>query len=163
MSGRAEVMLIISTAIAIGVLVLAAHGRPPRVRAVLLAAAAGINYGLTAALTKVCAHELGGGPTRLFSHWQVYGLVVFGLLGMLLAQSAFQAHSLDASLPILTVVDPVVSIIIGALALGESVEVGMLPTFLEVVGLLAMTIGVFLLGRAEAVQAIHDDIVIDAT
>jgi hypothetical protein len=125
-----------------------------------LAAAAGINYGLTAALTKVCAHQLGQGPTQLFSHFEAYALVAFGLLGMLLAQSAFQSGSLDASLPVLTVVDPVVSIVIGALALGEAIEVGTLPTFLEVTGLLAMTIGVFLLARAEAVQAVEE---VDAT
>jgi hypothetical protein len=72
---------------------------------------------------------------------------------MLLAQSAFQAGSLDASLPMLTVVDPVVSIAIGAFALGEGLEIGLLPTFLEVTGLVAMSVGVFLLAKAEAVAA----------
>ena len=45
---------------------------------------------------------------------------------------------------------------IGALALGEGIEVGLLPTFLEVSGLLAMTIGVFLLTASEAVQAVQE-------
>jgi drug/metabolite transporter (DMT)-like permease len=160
MSGRAWAMLLGFATVSMTALIVAAQGRSPRARAFLLAAAAGINYGLTAALTKVCAHQLGQGPTQLFSHFEAYALVAFGLLGMLLAQSAFQSGSLDASLPVLTVVDPVVSIVIGALALGEAIEVGTLPTFLEVTGLLAMTIGVFLLARAEAVQAVEE---VDAT
>jgi drug/metabolite transporter (DMT)-like permease len=153
MSGQAWAMLLGFTSVGIAGLILLAQRGTPRARAFLLAAAAGINYGVTAALTKVCAHQLGSGPVRLLTHWEAYALVVFGLLGMLLAQSAFQAGSLDASLPMLTVVDPVVSIAIGAFALGEGLEIGLLPTFLEVTGLVAMSVGVFLLARAEAVAA----------
>jgi hypothetical protein len=153
MSGQAWAMLLGFTSVGIAGLILLAQRGTPRARAFLLAAAAGINYGVTAALTKVCAHQLGSGPVRLLTHWEAYALVVFGLLGMLLAQSAFQAGSLDASLPMLTVVDPVVSIAIGAFALGEGLEIGLLPTFLEVTGLVAMSVGVFLLAKAEAVAA----------
>jgi drug/metabolite transporter (DMT)-like permease len=156
MSGRAWVMLLTFTTVGMTALILAAQGRAPRNRALLLATAAGINYGLTAALTKVCAHQLGLGPIQLLTHFEVYALVAFGLGGMLLAQSAFQAGSLDASLPMLTVVDPVVSIAIGALALGEGLEIGLLPSFLEVSGLVAMTVGVFLLARSEAVHAVQE-------
>lgn len=156
MSGRAWAMLLGFATVSMTILIVAAQGRTPRARAFLLAIAAGITYGLTAALTKVCAHQLGQGPTQLLSHFEVYALVAFGLIGMLLAQSAFQAGSLDASLPVLTVVDPVVSIVIGALALGEAIEVGLLPTFLEVAGLVGMTIGVFLLAKSEAVQAVEE-------
>jgi drug/metabolite transporter (DMT)-like permease len=156
MSSRAWLILLGLTTVAMAALILTAQGRSPRRRAFLLAAAAGIDYGLTAALTKVCAHQLGRGPIHLLTHFEVYTLVVFGLLGMLLAQSAFQAGSLDASLPVLTVVDPVVSIAIGALALAEGIEIGLLPTFLEVTGLIAMSVGVFLLARAEAVHAVQE-------
>ncbi len=43
---------------------------------------------------------------------------------MVIGQSAFQAGSLDASLPTMSVVDPIVSIVIGALAFGESIAAG---------------------------------------
>jgi drug/metabolite transporter (DMT)-like permease len=125
----------------------------PRRRAVLLAAAAGVVYGGAAALTKTTAHLLSQGIVPLLTHWQPYVLVVFGVSGMLLAQSAFQAGALDFSLPTMTVVDPVVSIAIGALAFGEAISATPAAVSGEVVGLVAMSAGVWLLARFEADRA----------
>ncbi len=146
------------TFLAVAALILLAHGRASRARAALLAGAAGLVYGLTAALTKSVAHLLGIGVGHLLGSWELYILVAAGVVGMVLAQSAFQAGPLDASLPVLTVVDPVVSIAIGALAFDEGIRTGKVASVLEIVGLVAMTCGVFLLSRAEAVHAMHDDV-----
>jgi drug/metabolite transporter (DMT)-like permease len=150
--------LCVLTFLAVGALILLARGRAARARAALLAGAAGLIYGLTAALTKSVAHLLRIGIGHVFSSWELYVLLAAGVVGMVLAQSAFQAGPLDASLPVLTVVDPVVSIVIGALAFSEGLRTGKVPTVLEIVGLVAMTVGVFLLSRAEAVQAVHDEV-----
>jgi hypothetical protein len=75
---------------------------------------------------------------------------------MVIAQSAFQAGSLGASLPTMTVVDPIVSIVIGALAFGESIAAGPGDVAVEVVALLVMSGGVFLLARSEAVRLVHE-------
>jgi len=139
-------------------LILLARGRASRARAALLAAAAALIYGLTAALTKSVAHLLGIGVGHLLSSWQPYVLVAAGVGGMLIAQSAFQAGPLDASLPVLTVIDPVVSITIGALAFSEGIRTGKVSSVLEVVGIAAMTAGVFVLSHAEAVHAMHDEV-----
>jgi hypothetical protein len=70
---------------------------------------------------------------------------------MVVVQSAFQAGPLRWSLPTLTVVDPVVSVVIGALALGEHIStVGPAPA-LEIIGLIAMAYGVFLVSRCPLV------------
>jgi drug/metabolite transporter (DMT)-like permease len=140
-------------------LVLAARTGDSRRRAGCLAAAAAINYGVTAALTKAVAHLLDGGVTEVVESWEVYVLIGAGLLGMLMAQSAFQAGSLDASLPVLTVVDPVASILIGAFLFGEGVHSGLIPTTFEAIGLVLMSAGVVALSKAEAVRAIHDEAV----
>jgi len=161
--GHAEVanrdwlVLFLVTSAAIGVLLVAARGGSNRRRAALFAAAAAINYGVTAALTKAAAHLLAGGIGELFESWEVYVLIGAGALGMLMAQSAFQAGALDASLPVLTVVDPVVSIVIGAFLFGEAVHSGFVATPVEVFGLVLMTIGVFALSKAEVVRAVHDE------
>jgi hypothetical protein len=89
--------------------------------------------------------------------WELYLLIGAGVVGMVLAQSAFQAGPLDASLPVLTVVDPVVSIVIGALVLSEGIRTGRVFSTLEVVGLVVMAVGVFLLSRAEAVHLAHEE------
>lgn len=152
-------LLLVPSAVLCAVLVAAAAraGRHPRHKAVLLSAVAGISYGVAAALTKAVAHQLGRSVPHTFLHWQVYVLAAVGVGGMLVAQSAFQAGSLDASLPTMTVVDPVVSILIGALAFGETLRLGALDGIVEVVALAVMAVGVFALARTTAVQSLHSE------
>jgi drug/metabolite transporter (DMT)-like permease len=132
------------------------NGRASWQRAVLLSAAAGVIYGVTAALTKTSSHLLDRGVILLLAHWQPYALLVAGIGGMVVAQSAFQAGSLDASLPTMSVVDPVVSIVIGAVAFGESIAAGPADVLVEVMALAAMSAGIFLLARSEAVRSLHE-------
>jgi drug/metabolite transporter (DMT)-like permease len=128
-------------------------GREPGIRrAVLLAAASGIAYGLTAALTKATADLLSFGWLQLLLGWQTYALAVIGLLTLYTTQKAFHAGPLRASLPTLSVVDPMVSIIIGSLALGESIStVGLRPA-IEVLALALLTVGVVILARSTLVS-----------
>ena len=128
----------------------ASLGSDARRRAVLLAAATGVMYGAAAALTKTSAHLLGRGIVPLVTNWQPYVLVVFGATGMLLSQSAFQAGRLDFSLPTMTVVDPIASIAIGALVLHEAISSSPAAVAAEIVSLVAMSVGVWLLARFEA-------------
>lgn len=121
-------------------------------RAVLLAGATGVAYGLTAALTKATAQLLGQGVGHLLAGWQTYALVAVGAASLLTAQSAFQAGPLRASLPILTVVDPVVSIVIGALGFGEGLSTSGAHLEVESAGLLVLAAGVFLLARSPLVS-----------
>lgn len=151
-SNRDWMALLAVASVVIAALILLARGRSSRVRAGLLAAGAAINYGVTAALTKAVAGLLKSGVAEVVESWELYVLVGAGVLGMLLAQSAFQAGPLDASLPVLTVVDPIVSIVIGATVLGETIRSGALPTTVEMAGLALLTIGVVALSHSEAVQ-----------
>jgi drug/metabolite transporter (DMT)-like permease len=156
---RAWIGLLVVSSAAIGVLVLGALGPgrdKSRCRAGLLGAAASINYAVTAALTKAAAHFLNLGVLKLVESWQLYVLIAGGALGMLLAQSAFQAGDLDASLPVLTVVDPVVSIVIGASLFGEGVRSGLIATPIELLALILVTGGVFALSKAEVVRLVHE-------
>jgi drug/metabolite transporter (DMT)-like permease len=134
-------------------LVVASGGRPAWQRAVLLSGAAGVIYGVTAALTKTSSHLLSGGIAHLLVHWQPYALLVAGIGGMVISQSAFQAGALDASLPTMSVVDPIVSIVIGAVAFGESIAAGPGDVALEVIALIAMSTGVVWLARSAAARA----------
>ncbi len=151
---------ILSWVVLLGAVTLAAAGlvswgRGPasRRRAVALGSAAGLVYGGAAALTKTTAHILDRGLLGVLVHWQLYALAILGLGGMLLAQSAFQAGALDLSLPALTVVDPIVSIVIGVVAFHESVATSPLALTAELAGLASMTAGVIVLGRNEGLVA----------
>ena len=68
---------------------------------------------------------------------------------MVLTQSAFGSGVLRLSLPTLTVVQPLVAIAIGLLLLGERIDSHGLAPLFEVLGLAAMVAGVFALARPE--------------
>jgi drug/metabolite transporter (DMT)-like permease len=148
------VAIMTTAAVATAALVLLSPTADARRRAILLSGAAGIVYGVAAALTKTSSHFLSHGVIHVFAHWQPYLLVVFGVIGMLLAQSSFQAGKLDVSLPTMTVVDPVVSILIGALAFHEGISSAAGPVALEIGGLVAMSIGIFMLAKVEAATGV---------
>jgi drug/metabolite transporter (DMT)-like permease len=151
-SDLAWVITGVATLVPIAVMIAVSRSTTGAVRAGLLAAAGGVFYGLAAALTKVTAQEFHSGILHtLTSDWEPYALVVCAVVAMVVVQSAFQAGPLRWSLPTLTVVDPVVSVAIGALALGERIStVGPAPA-LEIIGLIAMAYGVFLVARCPLV------------
>lgn len=94
--------------------------RLQRHRAALLATAAGIGYGVAAALLKqstVIASARGIGA--VFADWSVYLLIVVGASAIGLTQLAYRAGPLAESMPALTIVDPASAIFIGALAFHE--------------------------------------------
>jgi len=140
-TGRAWVVLLLATLVPAALLVGGAL-RVPSLKPALLATSAGVIYGLTAALTKVTAHQLGNGVGHALTGWQLYVLVAVGVVGMVLTQSAFQAGPLRASLPPLTVIDPVVSAVIGMTAFHENVDQDPLRIVVELLGALIMVGGV---------------------
>lgn len=91
-------------------------------RALLLAMATGVLYGVTAALTKGVVSLLDDGVVVLAASWETYALVAAATGGTLLQQSAFQAGDLAASLPAVTVGEPVVGVAIGLTVLGEQLR-----------------------------------------
>lgn len=121
-----------------------ALARPPvaRHRAALLAGAAGTCFGVTGALLKQLVGQLAVAPVSWQAAWPAALLVAVGVLGLALVQSAYQAGPLAASLPPLTVVDPVVAVLIGALAFGEVPGSSALALLGQAGGLVLVTSGV---------------------
>jgi drug/metabolite transporter (DMT)-like permease len=91
-------------------------------RAVLLAVAAGVAYGVGAALTKGVVSRLDDGVLALLTSWETWLLAVALAGGTLLQQSAYQAGALEASLPAVTVGEPVVAVALGMGVLGERLQ-----------------------------------------
>ena len=149
------IALLLSAGGLCALLLLGARGRRANQRAALLSGAAGVVYGVSAGFTKTAGLLLRYGFLHLLSSWQVWGLVVTGVGGMVIAQSAFQAGDLDSSLPTMTVTDPIVSILIGAVAFGETLPSSAGATLLEVASLIVMAAGVFALARSKVVHVVH--------
>jgi len=126
-------------------------------RAVLFAFGAGVLFGISAALTKssvVLLHRHGLGA---LSYWEPYALAIVGALGFVVNQRAFQAGSLTASLPTLTVVEPIVAAIIGVTMLHETVPTsGALEWLAVAMSIIAMIAATVVLSRSAARHdAIH--------
>lgn len=155
-SGRPETSgvgwaLVLGATLVPAVAMVALSGPPGRRRAMMLGAATGLLYGLTAALTKATAHLFDDGVVQALGHWEPYVLVAIGLGGMLTAQSAFQAGSLGSSLPLITAVDPVASILIGALAFQEGMNNTGAAPLVEVLALAVMVAGIVNLARGQVI------------
>jgi drug/metabolite transporter (DMT)-like permease len=122
-------------------------------RALLLGLAAGISFGVSAALTKTFVHLLGHGVLTMLQHWEPYALAVATLGGLVLAQSSFQAGSLSASVAALEVAEPVVAAAIGIGLLDEHVTTRSAVYQLAIVlALIGMFVGVLALSRSSELE-----------
>ena len=109
--------------LAVGCVVLSRRSRSGRAAA-LLGIAVGIIYAATAALLKAASDIAVRGAAELFESWQLYTVVALGAAGLLLAQLAFQAGPITASLPATATVDPLLSIVVGVAVYDEHIRRG---------------------------------------
>jgi drug/metabolite transporter (DMT)-like permease len=130
-------------------LAIASHYRG-EARTVALATSAGVLYGVTAGILKlVLGLATNGGMTALFTHWPLYALIIIGPAGFLLNQNAYQSDKmLSRSLAVITVTDPLVGIGIGVLWLNEELRGGVGAVTGEVLALLTLAAGVWLVSHS---------------
>ena len=126
---------------------------PRATRALALALACGVCYGVNAFLLKLVTFSLAQGFSEPLEQWPLYALAIVGPVGFLLNQEAFQSGTLIApALAVITTVTSLVSIGIGYLWLNENVANGPADVVTEVGSLVAMTAGIAMLAhRAPAV------------
>jgi drug/metabolite transporter (DMT)-like permease len=116
----------------------------------LLGTAAGIGYGLVAALIKEATALFHTGFLHLLSDWPLYVLIGVGGAALGLTQMAYRAGPLAKSMPPLTVTDPAASVILGVLAFQERLAGGALRIALQIVGFVVMAAAAAQLARREA-------------
>ncbi|MFI8950635.1 DMT family transporter [Streptomyces sp. NPDC053750] len=113
----------------------------------LLALAAGLVYGVQDALTRVSGRRFtAGGPAELLTGWEPYAVVVLGVTGLVLVQSAFETAPLRRSLPALTATQPLAGIACGVGFLGDRLRTDAGALAWAAGGLAAAVTGVVLLG-----------------
>ncbi len=158
-TGTPEGWVVALSALTVAVVVLigcslAAKGRTWR--AGLLAAAAGLINGLSAAFIKGVArsmearwhHGLGSTIAAAVGDWELYAFAAATLLVMLLVQSAFQTGPIRWSLPDLTAANPIASVFLGAWLLGEHVRSTPLALFGACSGLALVVAGIMTLSTS---------------
>ena len=121
-----------------------------RLRAVLLAVAVGVLFGVVAVLTKLTVHGLNeGGIWELATSPASYLLVVVGVVAMLLQQSALHAGALQVSLPTMLVLEPVVAVLLGVFVFGEELTASGIGIVALPAAIVAMAAATVALGRDE--------------
>jgi drug/metabolite transporter (DMT)-like permease len=133
--------------------VVVARRLPTGGRAALLGVVVGTIYACTAVLLKaVTGVASRGGIAAVLTSWQLPVLVVAGAAGMVLAQLAFRSGPLNASLPAMATIDPLLSVVLGLIVYDEQLRTGLLPTLGEVASLAALAIAAVALSRISADQ-----------
>ncbi len=119
--------------------------------ATLLAAAAGILFGLQDALTQRSVDDAGHGIAAVLTSWQPYALLSVAVVGISLNQNAFKLAPLPASLPALTITEPLCGIAIGVGLFAQRIRVGTGFIAAEILSLGVMVIGVIFVARSPIV------------
>jgi hypothetical protein len=132
-----------------------ARGRRRRLRATLLAGTAGSIFGMQDFLTQRVLVHAGQGPLVLAASWQPWALVAVAITGLTFSQTAFGLADLSASLPALTLSEPVVGIALAAGALGQGFPNEPGAVTFAVGGLAFMVAGVATLTRSPLVVDPH--------
>jgi drug/metabolite transporter (DMT)-like permease len=113
--------------------------------AMTLGAGAGLAFAASAGLLKETVDALSRGPVALVLAWPGYAAAAAGAAGLMLSQLAYRAGPLRVSLPVITAVNPLISLVIGVAVFDEPFRTG--PGYLvgETLGLAllaAATIGI---------------------
>lgn len=130
------------------VLVGVALGRQPRIRALMLAIAAGTVFGMQDFLTQQLVRRLGHEALLQLLTWPLPGVVIAAIVGLTLSQNAFSITDLSASLPAMTLAEPISGLLLSIFLLGQGLRTSPWLLLAGTVGLALMVLGVVLLTRS---------------
>ena len=122
-------------------------GRVPSAawRSYLLAAAAGIAFGVSAATVKTAVWAFGDGLSAGLTHPSAPATAVIAVFGLFLAQAAYQGMDLGAPLGVTTLANPVAAALVGVVFMGETYAGGWLGGAVALVCALVAAYGIRLL------------------
>lgn len=149
---------ITSAAIAAFILVsvyIVRRARSGKFRAALAGTAAGFNFALTAAFTKLTVRGFDHGVAHVFASWPIYALAVSGSISIIMAQSAYGAGPLAASQPAIEISDPVISIIFGVMLFGDTLNHSFLAILVEIISTTVLAIGIILMTGSRRIYESH--------
>ncbi len=131
-----------------GLLALAGTRGSPGRRAIAFATASSVIWALESTFIKSMTDTLtADGIVGAFLHWPVYAVIVGGIVGTVLTQTALHVGPLRASQPFLVIVDPLVSIVLSIYLFGEYFTSDSLDLAIAAVSFVALCLGVVLLTR----------------
>ncbi|MGZ7087689.1 MAG: DMT family transporter [Ilumatobacteraceae bacterium] len=150
-----------TTSVVVGVamvtLVVIGRGVSANGRAVMFGAAAGCAEAVMAVVSKAFGDRLGLGVAGTLASWEPYVVIVWGIVTLLFVQSAYQLDRSTLTLPVITVTEPVVSMVIGVGLFGEHFHSGVASGLLTVAGLGLVVRNLVVLARDPALAPTRQD------
>ena len=114
--------LLVIAAICVALMLFAGRGGPG-VRAAVLGATAGILYGVSATLMKPVVEDWhANGLGDVLEGWQLWVMAIGGIVGFYFQQLSLATGRLVTSVATVSVANPVVSVMLGALVLQERLD-----------------------------------------
>ncbi len=136
-------------AAAVAPLLLASRSLSSTRRAAVIGAAAGLLFGLSAALTDVTGHRLGAGVLELLTSWPLYALIVVGYVSMTLSQLALQTGALAPAIATQMAFDLLASVVLAVTLLRESLHTSPAGAVATGLALVAALAGMAVLARTQ--------------
>ncbi|MFE3258343.1 DMT family transporter [Nocardia sp. NPDC059091] len=127
--------------------------RVPTLQAMLLGTAAGLLFGISAALTDNVTELFRVGIGTALTSWELYVLAACGMLGLYVQQRGYQVGPLSASLPAFTVAEPLGAAFLGMTVLDERLRSGPVGTAFVAAAVVVMCVAAVRLSRAQAAPA----------
>ena len=135
-----------------GSVVMAHRLHRPRRAAALLGVSAGILFGVVAGMVKLTIDvAIDDGIDAMLTTWPLWLLLLCGAGGIISNQRAYTLAALSASLPVLNIVNVVVSLVFGLLVFDEIPAHDPVAIFLQVVALGTVGLGLLMVARVEEV------------
>lgn len=129
-------------------LVISARTGSPSRRAGLYAGATAVMWALEATFIKATTDVIAQhGFSAAISRWPLYALIIGGVAGLLCEQAALHVGPLKISQPVIVIVDPIVSIILGAWIFDEHLHLGVAHLTASAIAFAAMCAGVVVMTR----------------
>jgi drug/metabolite transporter (DMT)-like permease len=120
-------------------------------RALALAVATAILFGINAALAKLVADQLAVSWWEPFRHLPGYAMLLTAPTGVILSQRAMQLGRLLAPVnAVISTLDPLTAVLIGILALGERMETSSSAVTIELVAGAVVLSGIWVVSRRAA-------------
>lgn len=138
--------------VVVGIAVGVALRRQGERRAVWLGIATGVVYGMQDSLTRRVYGGLAHGVLTVVTSWPIWVLLVVGFLGVLLAQNAFDAAPLAASLPAISVCEPMAGIALGIFVFHSHIRTDPLSLGFAAGSLVVMLIGAHAVSKSRVVH-----------
>ena len=124
-----------------------------KARVIWLAVAAGSVFGVLSALTKATVDVVAMRGVGALATWEPWALLLCGIAGALLGQSAFSSGALSLSLPVLDTLSPIVAVVIAATVFDEKLASSAWQLGVQLAGGALAVTGIAVLSRSSIVAA----------